>query len=53
MKLQSNFIESALRHGCFPVSLLHIFGTFFSKNTSGGLLLEKDIKQQLRRKSSE
>ena len=43
-KLQSNFIESnfieiALRHGCFPVNLLHIFKTPFLKNTSGWLLL--------------
>ena len=44
IKLQSNFIESnfieiALRHGCFPVNLLHIFKTPFLKNTSGWLLL--------------
>ena len=25
MKLQSTFIEIALRHGCFPVNLPHIF----------------------------
>ena len=40
MKLQSNFIEIALRHGCSPVNLLHIFRTPFPKNTSEGLLLE-------------
>ena len=41
IKLQSNFIESTLWHGCCPVNLLHIFRrTAFSKNTSGGLLLE-------------
>ena len=34
-----NFIEIALRHGCSPVNLLHIFRTSFPKNTSGGLLL--------------
>ena len=28
-----------LRHGCFPVNLLHIFRTPFLKNTSGWLLL--------------
>ena len=39
IKLQSNFIEIKLRHGCYPVNLLHIFRTSFSKNTSGGLLL--------------
>ena len=34
-KMQSNFIEITLRHGCSPVNLLHIFKTLFSKNTSG------------------
>ena len=38
-KLLCNFIEMALRHGCSPVNLLHIFRTPFPKNTSGGLLL--------------
>ena len=38
-KLQSNFIEMSLQHGCSPVNLLHIFRTPFPKNTSGGLLL--------------
>ena len=28
----------ALRHGCFPVNLLHIFKILFCKNNSGGLL---------------
>ena len=36
--LLCNFIEIALRHGCTPVNLLHIFRTPFSKNTSGWLL---------------
>ena len=40
IKLQSNFIEIALLHGCSPVHLLHIFRTPFPKNTSGWLLLE-------------
>ena len=40
IKLQSNFIEIALRHGFSPVKLLHIFRTPFSQNTSGPLLLE-------------
>ena len=35
----SNFIEIALRHGCSPVNLLHIFRKPFSKNTSVWLLL--------------
>ena len=32
-KLQSNFIEIALRHGCSPVNLMHIFRTLFYKNS--------------------
>ena len=43
IKLQSNFIEIALWHGCFPVNLLHIFKTLFLKNTSGWLLLKVDL----------
>ena len=39
IKLQSNFIEIALRHGCSPVNLLHIFRIPLLKNTSGWLLL--------------
>ena len=42
-KLQSNFIEVALRHGCAPVNLLHIFRTYFPKNTSEGLFLPIDF----------
>ena len=34
-KLKSNFTEIALRHGCSPVNLLHIFRTPFPKKTSG------------------
>ena len=33
-----DFIEITLRHGCFPVNLLHIFRTAFLKNTSEFLL---------------
>ena len=40
IKLQSNFIEIALRYGCSPVNLLHIFRTPFPKNTSEWLLLK-------------
>ena len=36
--LQSNFIEIALRHGCSPVNLVHIFRTPFPRNTFGWLL---------------
>ena len=32
-------LQIALRHGCSPVTLLHIFGTPFLNNTSGRLLL--------------
>ena len=38
---QENFIEIALRHGCSPVNLLHLFRAPFSKNTFGGLLLNQ------------
>ena len=42
LKLLYNFIEIALRHGCSPVNLLHVFKTLLYKNTYGGLLLYKD-----------
>ena len=35
-----SFTEIALRHGCSPLNLLHIFRTPFFKNTSEGLLLK-------------
>ena len=38
-KLLCNFIEIALRHGCSPVNVLHIFRTPVHKNTSRWLLL--------------
>ena len=38
-----NFIEIALRHGCSPVNLLHVFEAPFRKNTAGGLLLSDFI----------
>ena len=31
IKLHGNFIKIALRHGCSPVNLLHIFKTIFPK----------------------
>ena len=45
IKLQSNFVEITLRHGCCPVNLLHIFRTPFSNEhlwvaTSGKLIHE-------------
>ena len=40
IKLLCKFIEIALRHGCSPVNLPHIFGKPFPKNTSGWSFLE-------------
>ena len=45
IKLQSNFIEITLWHGCSPVNLLHILRTPFPKNTSGRLLLVIKTKE--------
>ena len=39
IKLQINFIEITLQHGCSPVNLLHIFRAPCPRNTSGWLLL--------------
>ena len=39
IRLQSNFIEIAFRHGCSQVNLEHIFRKTFYKNTSGRLFL--------------
>ena len=39
IKLLCNFFEIALRYGCSPVNLLHVFRKAFLKNTSVGLLL--------------
>ena len=49
IKLQSNFIEITLRHGCSPVNLLHIFRTCFYKNTSWWLLLQHLLKTDISR----
>ena len=40
IKLQSNFIEIAFRHGFSTVNLLHIFRIPFPRNTYGWLLLD-------------
>ena len=40
IKMQSNFVEIKLRHGCSPVNLLHFFKTSFFNSTSGGMLLK-------------
>ena len=47
IKLESNFIEIAPRHGCSLVNLLHIFRTPFLKNTSGGLLVQILYEKEL------
>ena len=39
IRLLCNFTEIALRHGCSPVNLLHIFRTPFPRNSPGRLLL--------------
>ena len=39
IKLQSNFIEITIRHGCSPVNLPHLLRTPFPKNSSGWLLV--------------
>ena len=39
-KVAKQFIEIALWHECSPVNLLHIFRTYFPKNTFGKLLLK-------------
>ena len=44
-KLQSNFIEITLRHGCSPVNLLHVFRTPFLKNISGRLPLKESFER--------
>ena len=44
IKLQSNYNEITLRHGCSPVKLLYFFRALFSKDTYGGLLLDIDPK---------
>ena len=47
IKLPSNFIEIALRHGCSPVNLLYIFRTPFSRKTSGWLLLKMCLPEKI------
>ena len=43
-RVARNLIEIALRHGCSPVNLLHIFRTPFPKNTTGVLLLHNIVE---------
>ena len=42
-KVTFSIIEITLRHGCFSVNLLHMFGKPFSKTTYTGLLLKTQI----------
>ena len=43
-KCDFNKVAKQLRHGCYPINLLHIFRTPFPKNTSaGGMLLQHVI----------
>ena len=49
--LQSNFIEIALRLGCSPVKLLHIFRAPLPRNTSGWLLVEHLVSKNQNDKS--
>ena len=44
IKLLCNFIDIAIRHGCSPIDLLHIFKTPFPRNTSGWLLLSSKVQ---------
>ena len=46
IKLQSNFIETTLRHESSPVNMLHIFRTPFPKNIFGWLILVKIYKEK-------
>ena len=39
IKLQSNFIEITLRHGCSPTNLLHLFGHLFLRIPLDGYFL--------------
>ena len=39
-----DFVEILLRHGYSPVNLLHIFRTFFLRNSSSGLLLKLEVE---------
>ena len=38
VKLERNFIKTALQHGCSPVNLLHFFSKRLPKNTFEGPL---------------
>ena len=53
IKMQSDFIEIALWHGCSPVNLLHIFGTPFPKSTSRPLLQTIDFFRSMIQKSKQ
>ena len=38
IKMLCKFIEITLKHGCYPVNLLHIYRTLFPKNTCERML---------------
>ena len=42
VKLQSNFIEITLRHGCSPVNLLRIFRTPFPRKPLGSCFCQQN-----------
>ena len=48
IELLRNFIEIALRDGCSPVNLVHIFRTPFLKNTYGRLILHLRFSKKLK-----
>ena len=47
IKLQSNFTEIALGHGCSPVNVMHIIRIPFPQNTSWRLLLIRQMEETL------
>ena len=47
IKLQSNFIEIALPHRCFPINLLHNIRTPIKKNTFEKLLLRRSFSRSV------
>ena len=48
IKLSCRYIEITLRHGCFLVNLLDIFGILFPLNSAGGLLLRVAVLKFVR-----
>ena len=46
VKLQSNFIEITLRHGCSPLNLLYIFRTPFTRTPFDGCFWKSILSKQ-------